>query len=279
MKKIIWISSYPKSGNTWVRYFLCNYLYNSNWENHNFEILRNIDKFPPYKYLQKIVDKKIISNNAYNISNYWISIQKEITKTSKGYLFYKNHNALVSIEGNDLTNELFTLGAIYIVRDPRDVLISYTNFNSKLNIEDKLNRLISENLYCHVSKKYPLDIEILGSWKFNYISWRDGIKNIPKIIIKYEDLVNDTYNTMLKIIVFLSNLIHCNVDHEKIKFSVNQSSFKRLQKLENKVGFHDNPNKFFNSGKINQWKNILSNEQKDLIEKTFQNEMKELNYI
>ena len=281
MKKIIWISSYPKSGNTWVRYFLCNYFFNDSWEDLNFEILKNIDKFPPYEYLKKIVDEKIILNNAYNISKYWIKIQKEVTKIKKNYLFYKNHNSLVSIEGNEFTNDLFSLAAIYIVRDPRDVLISYLNFDSTLTMKEGFKRLTNEQLYCHVSKKNSLDVEVLGSWKFNYISWRDGVKNMPRLIIKYEDLVNDTYNTMLKVIIFLSNLINSKIDHEKIKFSIKQSSFQRLQKLENTFGFEEisSTNKFFNSGKINQWKNQLTKDQIYFIENTFKEEMKELNYI
>ena len=279
MKKIIWISSYPKSGNTWVRYLLCNYFFNDSWEDLNFEILKNIDKFPPYEYLKKIVDEKIILNNAYNISKYWIKIQKEVTKIKKNYLFYKNHNSLVSIEGNEFTNDLFSLATIYIVRDPRDVLISYLNFDSTLTMKEGLKRLTNEQLYCHVSKKNPLDVEILGSWKFNYTSWRDGVTNMPKIIVRYEDLVNDTYTTMLKIIIFLSKLINCKIDYEKIKFSVKQSTFQRLQKIENEIGFHKHQNKFFNAGKVNQWKNILSQDQVYFIKNSFKEEMKELNYI
>ena len=90
-------------------------------------------------------------------------------------------------------------------------------------------------MYCHVSKRYPLNVDILGSWKFHYISWRDGLNQIPKIIVRYEDLINDTFQTMLKIITFLSSLINCKIDHEKIKFSIKQSSFQRLQKLENET--------------------------------------------
>ena len=57
MKKIIWISSYPKSGNTWIRYLLCNYFYNEHKEDIKFELLKNIKKFPPVQYLKKIADK------------------------------------------------------------------------------------------------------------------------------------------------------------------------------------------------------------------------------
>ena len=135
-------------------------------------------------------------------------------------------------------------------------------------------------MYCHISKKYPLDVEILGSWKFNYLSWRDGVSKIPRIIIKYEDLINNTFETKLKIITFLSKLIDFKIDVDQIKFSINQSDFQRLKKLEEEDGFHESKQKFFNFGKIGQWnKNKLSSEQIDTIVNFCKDEMKELNYI
>ena len=209
-----------------------------------------------------------------------MNIQSKIVKSKDRFIFFKNHNALVSIEGNEFTNTNYSLGIIYIVRDPRDVILSYLNFDNNLTISEGIKRINSKNLYCNVSKKYPLNVEILGSWKFYYTSWRDGVKKIPRIIIRYEDLINHTFETKLKIIKFLSKLINFEVDIEKIKFSIHQSDFQRLKKLENKFGFHNNKNKFFNLGKINQWKyNKLSSEQIDCIINYSKEEMKELNYI
>ena len=112
---IIWLASYPKSGNTWVRYFLCNYFFNKEKINSNLAILKNINKFPPYKYLEKIVNKEILDESAYNISKYWLNIQSEIVKSKQRFIFLKNHNALVSIKGNELINEKYSLGIIYII--------------------------------------------------------------------------------------------------------------------------------------------------------------------
>ena len=172
MKKIIWISSYPKSGNTWTRYFLSNYFFNKQKINSDFNILNKIDKFPPYKFLPQLISEDEIKESAYNISKYWTKIQLEIIKEKEDFIFLKNHNALVSVEGRNLTEQRFSLAFIYLVRDPRDIAVSYSNFDKTLSIDKAIERITSENLYCHVTKKFPLDVEILGSWKFNYNSWK-----------------------------------------------------------------------------------------------------------
>ena len=279
MKKIIWISSYPKSGNTWTRYFLSNYFFNKQKINSDFNILNKIDKFPPYKILQQLLSEDEIKESAYNISKYWHDIQLEIIKEKDDFVFLKNHNALVSIEGRNLTEERFSLAFIYLVRDPRDIAVSYSNFDKTLSIDKAIERMTSENLYCHVTKKFPLDVEILGSWKFNYYSWKSGVAEVPRIIIKYEDLIKNTFETKLKIIEFLSNILNFKVDRNHIKYSIEQSDFKRLKGIENKNKFHESTNTFFNSGKIGQWENILSPVQISRIENFCKDEMKELGYL
>ena len=279
MKKIIWISSYPKSGNTWTRFFLSNYFYNKNKINSDFKILNKIDKFPPYKILQKLLSEHEIKESAYNISKYWHDIQLEIVKEKNDFIFLKNHNALVSVEGRNLTEDRFSLAFIYLVRDPRDIAVSYSNFDKTLSIDKAIERITSKNLYCHVTKKFPLDVEVLGSWKFNYYSWKSGVAEVPRIIIKYEDLIKNTFETKLKIIEFLSNILNFKVDRNHIKYSIEQSDFKRLKGIENKNKFHESTNTFFNSGKIGQWENILSPVQISRIENFCKDEMKELGYL
>ena len=279
MKKLIWISSYPKSGNTWIRYFLSNYFYNKERLKSDFDILNNITKFPPQNYLIKFANKEELINNAYDVSKYWFLVQEQITKTNKKFLFIKNHNALVSVEGRNLTDEKYSLAFIYIVRDPRDIAVSYSNFDKDLSINKAIERLISKDLYCQISKKNPYDIEVLGSWKFNYFSWKNGMSTIPRILIRYEDLVNNTFETKLKLINFLSKITGSFVDKNHINFCIDQSDFKRLKSLEGDKSFPESSNKFFNSGQIGQWKTKLSVEQIKKIEDFCKVEMKELGYL
>jgi len=279
MKKLIWISSYPKSGNTWIRYFLSNYFYNKKKLNLDLELIKKIGKFPSQRYLNQYANIDELQKSAYNISKYWSLSQEYLNNTNEDFLFIKNHNALVSVEGRNLTEEKYSLAFIYIVRDPRDVAVSYSNFEKNINIDQVIERMISENLYCNVSKKNPFDIEVLGSWKFNYFSWKNGVMKVPRILIRYEDLVTNTFKTKLKLIKFLSKVLGLAVDQDQIKFSIAQSDFKRLKELENTSNFDESPGNFFNSGKIGQWKKHLSLEQIKKIENFCKSEMKELNYL
>ena len=280
MKKIIWISSYPKSGNTWMRFLVSNYFFNKE-KKFNFDIANNILMFPQKNMIKNIIDKKSVINNPYEISKYWIQAQEKIEIENGNVVFLQNHNALVSINGNEFTNENLTLGSIYIVRDPRDVAISYAHYKNK-SFDEIIDNLCDNNLFYTLNKKdnFPY-VEILGSWKFNYISWRNGVPNIPRIIIKYEDLIKNCYGSFYKVIYFLSDLLNFDLDEKQIKFSVENSQFDKLQKSEKIYGFKANEGNtnFFRSGKSEQWKNVLNNSQIKKIESTFRDEMKFLGYL
>ena len=281
MQKIIWISSYPKSGNTWIMFLIANYFFNIERKD-NFEIVnKNIIKFPPASLIKKFTTKKELIENPYNISKYWLKAQEQAKIMKGNVMFLKNHNALVSVNGNEFTNENFSLASIYIIRDPRDVVVSYAHY-SNLAFDKVIQNLCDKNLYYNLTDYHDFpDIEILGSWKFHYISWRDGVPNMPKIIVRYEDLIKDSYSCFYKIINFLSKILNFKLDEEQIKFSVENSKFEKLQNNENKFGYIKNNSNtnFFHSGKIQQWKNILNKSQIKTIENTFKEEMELLGYL
>ena len=281
MQKIIWISSYPKSGNTWIMFLIANYFFNIERKD-NFEIVnKNIIKFPPASLIKKFTTKKELIENPYNISKYWLKAQEQAKIMKGNVMFLKNHNALVSVNGNEFTNENFSLASIYIIRDPRDVVVSNAHY-SNLAFDKVIQNLCDKNLYYNLTDYHDFpDIEILGSWKFHYISWRDGVPNMPKIIVRYEDLIKDSYSCFYKIINFLSKILNFKLDEEQIKFSVENSKFEKLQNNENKFGYIKNNSNtnFFHSGKIQQWKNILNKSQIKTIENTFKEEMELLGYL
>ena len=281
MNKIIWISSYPKSGNTWMRFLISNYFFNTSNE-FNFQIADNtILMFPQLSLMKKIVDRKTLIENPFNISKYWLNLQKEVSIDGGNVVFFKNHNALISIEKNDFTNMDLTLAAIYIVRDPRDVVISYAHYKNE-SYDKVISDLCDKKLFYNISSidNFPY-IEILGSWSYHYKSWKFGMPDMPRVIIKYEDLLKDCIGQFNNTIDFLSKILNHKKDNNKIQFSVKNSEFSLLQEGEKKFGMKTNKgkDKFFRSGKAQQWKNLLSLTQIKKIEASCQQGMKELNYL
>ena len=134
---IIWLASYPKSGNTWLRSLIANY-YFSETGDFNFELLEKIDSFPSNKYFRKYLDK---FKQPHDTSKYWIKEQEKINQ-SKGLKFFKTHNALCKIEGNQFTNKENTLGVIYIIRDPRNVITSLKNHFSIDDDKEALDNIL-----------------------------------------------------------------------------------------------------------------------------------------
>ena len=278
---IIWIASYPKSGNTWVRSFLSSYIYSEGKE-FNFQMLNKITQFPSRRLFNKMGQNP---KNLLEAAQSWISSQ-EIINLSNDIVFLKTHNAMCKLENYPFTNKENTLGAIYIVRDPRDVLVSYyahsVTKTNNANYTSVLDTMTTGKTLTYLSddkdKKF---MSIMGNWSENYNSWKN-FNLTKKIIIKYEDLLLDPFMNFLKIIEFLNNLYGLKIDKNKIKKSIEATKFSNLQKLEKEIGFGEklkNKKLFFREGKIGQWKKKLDKKFSDKLEKVFYKDMKELNYL
>ena len=285
---IIWIASYPKSGNTWIRSLLSAYLF-SNDGKFNFELLKNIEQFSSKNIFSKPNNKNV---DQLEIFKNWIPSQKIINKDTKIH-FLKTHNALCTIEGNKFTDQDNTAAAIYIVRDPRNVITSISNHYS-LNLDQAFDFLTNKKKIIFPeslkeSQKFSseyYDVNVLGDWSGHYMSWKN-INFCPVKIIKYEDILTDAHTIFISILKFLSQFIEIKIEKEKIKQSIKSTSFKALSEMEKKQGFVESsvsPKtnkkvKFFNLGKENNWKKLLDNKTIQKINNAFKKEMIELNYL
>ena len=278
---ILWLASYPKSGNTFLRSLLASYFYTKDG-NFNFDLLKKIKQFPVNENFTQIgIDIK----NKYLVAENYIKAQEEINK-SKKLTFLKTHSSFCKMFNKfNFSNLKNSLGVIYIVRDPRNVVISFARHNSQ-SIETTSELLITD--LATGNEKNEVEV-YLGSWNFNYNSWKVYQNSKKYLLIKYEDLVNNTQKTFTEILKFINNIskINSEIDIKKIKKIVKETTFSRMKHLENEYGFveakiNDNTGqmvKFFNQGPENDWKNILNDEIKKKIELKFHQEMKELGYL
>jgi len=281
---IFWIASYPKSGNTWLRALLSSYFYSEEGI-FNQDLLKNIDQFPEKRHFSDFnYDPKIVTDT----SKFWIKAQEKINLNNK-LNFLKTHNILGSINNSNFTNKKNTIGAIYIVRDPRNVLTSLQN-HYELSKDEALKFMLSEKKYIHDyhTKNDFSDFQFISSWEKNYKSWINQ-KILPVKLIRYEDLNVNTLDVLKEIIEFIQNTIQEKKDFNFLKAqnAVKSTNFENMKNMEKKSGFLEsilskNDTKkipFFHLGPKNDWKSIFDKRYQNKLNSIFENNLKELNYL
>ena len=279
---IIWLASYPKSGNTWLRSLISSYYFSNNGT-IDFNLLNYIDQFPAPKYFVDVKDNIV---NPEDFSKYWLRKQSEINKDKK-LRFFKTHVAMCKINNNLFTDNKNTLGAIYILRDPRNLITSLSN-HYQLNLNESLDFMIEEKkaLVDRVDNKFKAFVPIF-SWQFHLKSWIQN-KSFKTMVIRYEDLTNETYYTFKKVIEFIDSLANNKnkFDKEKAKKTIVSCSFKNLQNLEKNKGFSEaltkknskEKIKFFNLGEDNDYRKLLNEDLINKMNKIFQEELVKYKY-
>ena len=279
MDKIIWIASYPKSGNTFLRFLISSLIYSDDG-NFDFDIIKNIRQFDIYKYFSFVENLNYADSKNLDkldiISKYWLEAQKKFFNVEKKFIF-KTHSANLKVNGYNYTDENRTLGVIYIVRDPRDIVISYSH-HTGTSIDYNINKLF-DNKVTLLNSNNRIKV-ILSRWDTHIKSW--SLLNVKKYIIKYEDLINNTEKHFLELIDFIRKdlKIQFKLNSKKFKNIITNTSFKKLQENENIIGFDEvYKGKFFRKGLSKQWENILSEDQNIKIKKEFYITLKKFNYI
>ena len=273
---IIWIASYPKSGNTWLRAFLSSYLY-SNKKEFDFNILKKIPKFPNKDFFKDIIDMDVLKKNKFEIAKYFITAQQKMN-LDNSIKILKTHNAYVSFKDHWFSNDENTKACIYIVRDPRAVVMSLSSYQN-ISIERAADLTMNPGTHGS-SDKEGLIVDIRSSWKINYLSWKKK-KNFKGLIIKYEFLKKNKFVEFKKMLNFLKNYIDLELNDEKIKQCIDLCDFKKLKSLEAKSGFYESINStpFFRKAELDEWKKLLDPKIKVKIESNFKDEMIELGYL
>ena len=279
---IIWIASYPKSGNTWLRALLASY-YFTNEGSFSLSLLDKIDAFPSDKFFKEYNDQ---FSKVEDTSKYWLKEQEKINKKNK-ITFLKTHSAICKINGNSFTNKENSIGAIYIVRDPRNVITSISN-HYQISIEDAFQFMKDEKRGI-INKKDGryLGFQAVWSWSINQKTWVEN-NLFPVLVIKYEDLLKETYNTFRKVIEFINKISNSSkiFNKSKGKNSIKNTSFEKLQRMENDHGFAEAINKketnkkikFFNLGQKNNYKNLLSQDLIIKMNELYKEELIKFNY-
>ena len=284
---IIWLASYPKSGNTLVRSMISAYFFSKDGI-YNFDLIKNIKQFPKIGLFQKIGinikdDKEVIKN--------YVKVQNTFN-TKNSLQFLKTHSYLFNFENKypftDLKN---SLGVIYIVRDPRNIINSFAKFWN--TPQEKIAEIMINDLYMggdFASEKIEDRTKVwTGTWSSNFQSWKSFKFQERYLLVKYEDLIANPEEVFLKILEFIYQLNKkkFNLNKSKLNNVIKTTKFESMQLLEKKIGFNEakindqtgEKIPFFNLGPKNDWKNSLDGKIRFKIEKAFKKEMQELNYL
>ncbi len=281
----IWLASYPKSGNTLVRSMLAAYFFSDDGE-YNFDLIKNIKQFPVNALFQRMgID---IQNEEEVIKNY-IKVQASFNKKNS-VQFLKTHSYLFNINNNAFTDLNNSLGVVYIVRDPRNIVSSLANHvgsSSEKSADILINSFKFGNIFSdQIAEQTRL---YLGTWSGNYNSWKSFKNQGRYLLIKYEDLIKDRDFTFRKILKFIYKLqgTKFEINQKKFQKTIETTDFERMKRLEQKEGFfeaktHNETGKkipFFNLGPKNDWKKMLDEKIRIKIEEAFKKEMVELGYL
>ena len=282
---IFWIASYPKSGNTWIRSLLSSYYYTEDGVFTGDTLLKNIGQFPEKKHFKTFDYNMAVPGDT---TKFWIKAQEQLNKDKK-LRFFKTHNFLGKIGNTQFTDEKNTLAAIYIIRDPRNVITSLKN-HFEMSYEESLEFMVNERKYTYdyFKKNDFSDFQFLSSWEKNYQTWIYN-KIFPTLVIKYEDLIKQTYEEFKKIIKFVDNLIEKDNEFQKTKAlnALSSTSFSNLKKIENTKGFSEALDSkikneripFFHLGPENNWKNKLDKNFQIKVNEVFKKNLQELHYL
>lgn len=276
MGGIVWIASYPKSGNTWTRNFLHNLILGPEGDRpHDINAMNALTTYElAGHWYQDLLDKPLEEASTEDIMAVRHQAQAKIAAETDDLVFVKTHNALVAQCGVSMVNPRVTAGAIYVLRNPLDVAISYSH-HLDTTIDKTIERMETVGLGTANHKQGVF--EAMGTWSEHVYSWTKK-KHQGMHVMRYEDMLSDPEKEFGALVDFLL----LPRDKQRLRDAIELSSFKRLKAAEDVSGFEEKPKeakRFFREGRSDQWQEILTDTQVKRIIDAHREQMVRFNYI
>jgi hypothetical protein len=274
MGGIIWLASYPKSGNTWMRSFLHNLLRNA----QRPVDINDLDQFcigesASGEYL-KYIDGPVEQVDHDVLAKLRPKVQQDYTHYFPDSVFVKTHNFLGEWRGVPLHNMDVTAGGIYMLRNPLDVVLSMTHHFGE-DIDAAIHRLANEGT---LTAAGPTHVpEFHSSWSTHVKSWT-GEPNPQLHVVRYEDLQAKPRKFFKQVSSFLG----LQPSKDRLERSIRNSSFKALKRQEDQKGFKEKSEfaqSFFREGKMEQWRTALTEDQIAQVVSDHREQMERFGYI
>ena len=254
-RNIIWIASFPKSGNTWVRAFLGNY-FQPTGKNLSINELSSITTGDIRTDWFDMAGGKPFKGESFDD---WLILRPKvlrlIARSRPDNRFVKTHCKIDRIGEIDLILPEVTAAAICIIRNPFDVAVSFAR-HSDISIDVSIDRMCDP---VNISKSDSGIIEVLGRWDDHIQTWMNA-PGLPRHLMRYEDMVDNPKTEYKKLLEFLQ----VPVEYKKLQTALKETSFSAMQKQESSEGFREKPpgmDKFFSTGTYGGWVDRLTPKQ------------------
>jgi hypothetical protein len=273
MSGIVWLASYPKSGNTWLRLFLANYFAQHRPLALNQAISFGVGDSGIELFRQAGMGANVSTPQA--MAQLRALVHRRLAqRNSQGVAFVKTHNACIHVAGAPLITPDVTAGAILVVRNPFDVAVSFAH-HTGMPIERSVQALATDTYYVPADEifvdQYPT------SWRRFLTSWIDAAGLSP-LVLRYEDMVHAPAATFSQVLRFLN----VQIDDARLADSIAATEFGNLANQEKKHGFAEgDPHgkvPFFRQGRIGAWQDVLSAEQVKFLQQACGKELVRLGY-
>lgn len=263
LQRIIWLTSFPKSGNTWLRILLAYYF----MPKEAAIDINSIHRFTTADNRKDFFDRANGKPIEVLEDAEWQRLRPKalrlIAQSRSGHHFVKTHCCLGMVGTTPLISPEVTAGAIYVLRNPFDVALSFAR-HIGADVDTAIDRM--EHAGNGVVSEFGIR-EMIGRWDAHVGSWTSG-QGLRLVVLRYEDLVDDTFRAIQPVFQYLGT----KPDVGKLRWAIRKASFKELQKQEAENGFRERPatsKQFFTKGKAGGWRDDLTAEQIARITQSF----------
>lgn len=273
-RNLVWLASFPKSGNTWVRALLGSYL--SRCEATDLSVTYGWSRSESrLEDFARVAGKSVRELTEADIHEHRFAVQEHLAR-GDGERVVKTHNARLDRDGRPLISTRHTRAAIYVVRNPLDIVDSLADHASLTH--DEVIGLLGRPTH-HLRPTELHAAQHLGTWSDHVASWLRGEDEFPLLVLRYEDLQADPVRELVRLIGFLG----WQLDDGRVRRAVELTSFAALARAEAVSGFAETSpvarsGRFFRHGRAGRFAEVLSAAQVAQVTRDHGDAMRKLGY-
>jgi hypothetical protein len=270
-QSIVWLASYPKSGNTWVRLFVANYILNQSEPIPINELRRFGSGDAQWNLYQAVSGGRVDLRNPRATVQLRERVLQGIVSNNADINLVKTHNRRTQAWGTELFPKQYTRSAVYVMRNPLDMVLSYARHYG-LDHATAVEHVSNRNTGLVPDGKTVA--QFTGSWSDHVESWTNK-SSYPVLVLRYEDLLASPVDSFEKVVTHLN----MTVDQQRLERAIKHSGFEQVQQQEQAGGFNEaGKAAFFGKGAAGQWRDELAPELVQKMRQAHKHVMKRYGY-